>query len=386
MKKLSVVSTILIMINTLIVSSVFSKTDDPSLPNVSSEAAIVMEATTGEILYEKNAQSQMYPASLTKIATAIYAIENRKLNDVVTISKKARNTEGTRVYLEEGEQVTLEKLLLGLLVNSGNDAGVAIAEHISGSVELFSADMNLYLEDVIGLRNTNFENPHGLFDPEHVTTAEDLAKLTRYAMKNDEFMKIFGTKELPWNGESWDTTLYTHHKLLREKPYEGVTGGKTGFVPEAGVTLATTAKRKNLNLIVVTLKSDTEAEAYADTIQLLDFGFENFKTVSIPKESSFFAGDVEYITPGDFFYTHQTDEQVTIAVKEDGLLRITDQDGTLLSSYQFPVVSASETNLPSNSEDVRTFFPPGILSSIYLFLLVVGFSGLVYYRIRKKRI
>ncbi|MFK3986411.1 MULTISPECIES: D-alanyl-D-alanine carboxypeptidase family protein [Exiguobacterium] len=386
MKKLSVVSTILIMINTLIVSSVFSKTDDPSLPNVSSEAAIVMEATTGEILYEKNAQSQMYPASLTKIATAIYAIENRKLNDVVTISKKARNTEGTRVYLEEGEQVTLEKLLLGLLVNSGNDAGVAIAEHISGSVELFSADMNLYLEDVIGLRNTNFENPHGLFDPEHVTTAEDLAKLTRYAMKNDEFMKIFGTKELPWNGESWDTTLYTHHKLLREKPYEGVTGGKTGFVPEAGVTLATTAKRENLNLIVVTLKSDTEAEAYADTIQLLDFGFENFKTVSIPKESSFFAGDVEYITPGDFFYTHQTDEQVTIAVKEDGLLRITDQDGTLLYSYQFPVVSASETNLPSNSEDVRTFFPPGILSSIYLFLLVVGFSGLVYYRIRKKRI
>lgn len=386
MKKLSVVSTILIMINTLIVSSVFSKTDDPSLPNVSSEAAIVMEATTGEILYEKNAQSQMYPASLTKITTAIYAIENRKLNDIVTISKKARNTEGTRVYLEEGEQVTLEKLLLGLLVNSGNDAGVAIAEHISGSVELFSADMNLYLEDVIGLRNTNFENPHGLFDPEHVTTAEDLAKLTRYAMKNDEFMKIFGTKELPWNGESWDTTLYTHHKLLREKPYEGVTGGKTGFVPEAGVTLATTAKRENLNLIVVTLKSDTEAEAYADTIQLLDFGFENFKTVSIPKESSFFAGDVEYITPGDFFYTHQTDEQVTIAVKEDGLLRITDQDGTLLSSYQFLVVSASETNLPSNSEDVRTFFPPGILSSIYLFLLVVGFSGLVYYRIRKKRI
>lgn len=386
MKKLSVVSTILIMINTLIVSSVFSKTDDPSLPNVSSEAAIVMEATTGEILYEKNAQSQMYPASLTKIATAIYAIENRKLNDVVTISKKARNTEGTRVYLEEGEQVTLEKLLLGLLVNSGNDAGVAIAEHISGSVELFSADMNLYLEDVIGLRNTNFENPHGLFDPEHVTTAEDLAKLTRYAMKNDEFMKIFGTKELPWNGESWDTTLYTHHKLLREKPYEGVTGGKTGFVPEAGVTLATTAKRENLNLIVVTLKSDTEAEAYADTIQLLDFGFENFKTVSIPKESSFFAGDVEYITPGDFFYTHQTDEQVTIAVKEDGLLRITDQDGTLLSSYQFPVVSASETSRPSNPEDVRSFFPPGILSSIYLLILVVGLSGLVYYRVRKKRI
>lgn len=157
-------------------------------------------------------------------------------------------------------------------------------------------------------------------------------------------------------------------------------------MPEAGVTLATTAKRENLNLIVVTLKSETEAEAYADTVQLLDFGFANFETVSIPKESSFFAGDVEYITPGDFFYTHQTDEQVTIAVKEDGLLRITDQDGTLLSSYQFHVVSASETNRPSNPEDVRSFFPPGILSSIYLLILVVGLSGLVYYRVRKKRI
>ncbi len=386
MKKLSVVSAIFIMINTFIGSSVFGKMDDPTLPILSSEAAIVMEATTGEVLYEKNAQSQMYPASLTKIATAIYAIENGNLNDSVTINEKARNTEGTRVYLEVGEQVTLEKLLQGLLINSGNDAGVAIAEHISGSVELFASDLNSYLKDVIGLQNTNFENPHGLFDPQHMTTAEDLAELTRYAMKNEEFKEIFGTKELPWKGESWDTTLYTHHKLLREKPYEDVTGGKTGYVPEAGVTLATTAKRENLNLIVVTLKSETEAEAYADTVQLLDFGFANFETVSIPKESSFFAGDVEYITPGDFFYTHQTDEQVTIAVKEDGLLRITDQDGTLLSSYQFHVVSASETNRPSNPEDVRSFFPPGILSSIYLLILVVGLSGLVYYRVRKKRI
>lgn len=184
MKKLSVVSAIFIMINTFIGSSVFGKMDDPTLPILSSEAAIVMEATTGEVLYEKNAQSQMYPASLTKIATAIYAIENGNLNDSVTINEKARNTEGTRVYLEVGEQVTLEKLLQGLLINSGNDAGVAIAEHISGSVELFASDLNSYLKDVIGLQNTNLENPHGLFDPQHMTTAEDLAELTRYAMKN----------------------------------------------------------------------------------------------------------------------------------------------------------------------------------------------------------
>ncbi len=384
MKKLSVVSTILIIINTFIVSAVFSKTIAPPLPIIASEAAIVMEAHTGEVLYEKNAQSQMYPASVTKIATAIYAIENGNLNDIVTVSEKARNTEGTRVYLEEGEQVTLEKLLQGLLVNSGNDAGVAIAEYLSGSVEQFSAEMNLYLKDVIGLQNTNFENPHGLFDSRHMTTAEDLAKLTKYAMKNEEFMKIFGTKELPWDGESWDTTLYTHHKLLREKPYDGVTGGKNGFVPEAGVTLVTTAERENLNLIVVTLKSDSEAEAYDDTVQLLDFGFENFVTKSIPKNSSFSVGDLEYITPQAIFYTHPIDEQVTIAVNEDGKLSVTDQKGTLLSSYQFPV-SDLEKNRSSPQEDSKSFLEQVVSNSLFLLVIVVSVLILLYYRRRKKR-
>lgn len=385
MKKLVAVSIILIIINTLFVSAVFSKTVAPSLPILSSEAAIVMEATTGQVLYEKNAQSQMYPASVTKIATAIYAIESGNLNDVVTVSKKARNTEGTRVYLEEGEQVTLEKLLLGLLVNSGNDAGMAVAEHISGSVELFASDMNLYLKDAVGLQNTNFENPHGLFDARHITTAQDLAELTRYATKNEEFMKMFGTKELPWNGESWDTTLYTHHKLLREKPYDGVTGGKNGFVPEAGVTLVTTAGRENLDLIVVTLKSESEAEAYNDTIQLLDFGFDNFETSSIPTNSSFFTGEVEYITQREIAYTHQAGEQVAIDVKEDGKLRITDQKGTLLFSYQFPVINDSEENRSFVQKDSGSLLEQAFSKSLYLLVIVGSILILLYYRVWKKR-
>ncbi|RLQ84938.1 D-alanyl-D-alanine carboxypeptidase family protein [Planomicrobium sp. Y74] len=383
MKKLVAVSTILVMIHILFASAVFSKTAAPSLPILSSEAAIVMEATTGQVLYEKNARSQMYPASITKIATAIYAIENGSLSDVVTISQKARNTVGTRVYLEEGEQVTLEKLLLGLLVNSGNDAGVAVAEHISGSVESFASDVNLYLKDVIGLQDTNFENPHGLFDPQHVTTAQDLAKLTRYATKNEEFMKMFGTKELPWNGESWDTTLYTHHKLLREKPYDGVTGGKNGFVPEAGVTLVTAAKRENLDLIIVTLKSESEAEAYNDTVQLLDFGFDNFETSSIPTNSSFFAGEVEYITPREIVYTHQAGEQVAIDVTEDGKLRITNQVGILLSSYQFSVISDSAKNRSSIQKDSGSFSEQVFSNSLYLLLIGGSILSLLYYRFRK---
>lgn len=152
-----------------------------------SEAAIMIDSKTGAVLYEKNANKQMYPASLTKIATAIYAIEIGELDDVVTVSEKARSIEGTGVYLEEGEQVTLKKLLQGLLINSGNDAGIAIAEHLSGSVQQFSSDINIYLKIVIGVNNINFENPHGLFGPEHVTTPEDLAKITQYAIRNETF-------------------------------------------------------------------------------------------------------------------------------------------------------------------------------------------------------
>src|SRR5690625_144346 len=120
---------------------------------------------------------------------------------------------------------------------------------MSGSMDQFSSDINNYLTNKIGVQNTHFENSHGLFDSDHVTTAADMAKITQYAMKNKLFSEIFGTKELEWEGQSWDTTLFTHHKLMRERPYEGITGGKTGFVNESGFTLATTAEREDLGLI-----------------------------------------------------------------------------------------------------------------------------------------
>lgn len=195
----------------------------------------------------------MYPASITKILTAIIAIEGSNLNDTVTVSKKAREVDGTRVYLEEGEQVPLKKLLQGLLINSGNDAAIAIAEHVSGNVTDFSKVMNRTAKEKIGVRNSNFINPHGLFDPNHQTTAYDMAKITQYAMKNKTFREIVGTKELRWNGEGWKTTLYNHNKLLWR--YEGVNGGKNGYVDESGSTLVTSAKRGSTELIAVTLKA-----------------------------------------------------------------------------------------------------------------------------------
>jgi serine-type D-Ala-D-Ala carboxypeptidase (penicillin-binding protein 5/6) len=245
-------------------------------PQLESEAAILVELETGTILLEKNATKKLNPASLTKIATAIYAIENGNLEDMVIVSENAYQTIGSSVYLEIGEKISLKELLEGLLVNSGNDAGIAIAEHLSGSVKQFSEDLNAYLEKNIGVQNTHFENPHGLYHSNHYTTAEDLAMITRYAMKNKDFRKLFGMKKLKWDGEKWDTTLYTHHKLLRETPYPGVTGGKTGYIEEAGHTLATTAERENLDLLTVTLNTDLQMDSYQDTEELLDYGFDNF--------------------------------------------------------------------------------------------------------------
>ena len=334
MRKIILIILAFIGINSFVTLKTFAQVDTSSLDLVS-EAAIVLEANSGKVIYEKNANQKMYPASLTKIATAIYAIEKGNLNDVVTISNNARNVEGTRVYLEEGERVPLEKLIQGLLINSGNDAGIAIAEHLSGNVEQFAMDLNDYLKKVVGVQDTNFVNPHGLFDAEHMTTAEDLAKITQYAMKNETFRKIFGTKEIEWDGEAWDTTLITHHKILKgEFPYNGVNGGKTGYVHESGFTLATTAEKDNLSLIVITLNSTNEEESYYDTIKLLDYAFENYKTFYIEEGTTFTVGDEKYINPETLIITTFIKDKIVSKVDKDGTLNLVNQDGTLVASYQ----------------------------------------------------
>ncbi|MFD1038238.1 D-alanyl-D-alanine carboxypeptidase family protein [Virgibacillus byunsanensis] len=386
---MTVIITTILALNIMFVPKALSS-PDTNPPLVNSEAAIMIDSDSGTALYEKNATAQMYPASLTKIATAIFAIESGKLDSVVTVSRNARETEGTRVYLEEGEKVPLKKLIQGLLINSGNDAGVAIAEHMSGSVEAFSAEINDYLENVVGIENTHLENPHGLYDPDHVTTAEDLAKLTQYAMNNEIFREIFGTKELKWNGEKWDTLLITHHKLMREMPYEGITGGKTGFVSQSGFTLATTVDREDLSLIVITLNSNMQKVAYKDTTSLLDFGFENFKTGSISEGITFMVGDQEYRTPEELFFTHTKNEQVNKEITEDGDLKLIDQDGTVLNSYHLDTVKKDKRDDPkmtmSKSQDVQTSSLFGDDFSkliLVVVILTIGIVGIIYRQVRK---
>lgn len=215
----------------------------------------------------------MYPASITKMITGIIAIEEGDLTELVSVSKEATEVIGTRVYLLENEEVELKRLVKGLLINSGNDAGTAIAEHFAGSERNFSAKMNEFVKTNIGIMDSNFTNPHGLFDENHYTTAYDMAKIAQYAMENEVFKEIVGTKELEWTGEGWETTLYNHHRLLWD--YEGVTGIKNGYVSKSGFTLVTSAKRDGVELIAVTLNAPSSQDAYNDTTALMNYGFEN---------------------------------------------------------------------------------------------------------------
>ncbi|SES96780.1 D-alanyl-D-alanine carboxypeptidase [Salinibacillus kushneri] len=388
MAKYLFIATLLLTMNTLFIPTVFAETN-PKAPQLASQSAIMIDADNGSVLYEKNSTTSMYPASLTKIATAIYAIENGDLDDTVTVSENAVDTVGTTVFLESGEKVTLKKLIQGLLINSGNDAGNAIAEYLSGSVEQFAKDINEYLKHEIGVEQTHFENPHGLFNPDHTTTAKDLAHITSYAVQNEEFRNIFGTVEMKWHGKSWDTTLISHHKMLKgEFPFDNVIGGKTGYVDQSGHTLATLANRGNLNLIVITMNGQTQNKAYQDTANLLNYGFDHFETSSLQGGEVVEIQNQAYKIPEDLKYTHVKDQiSITKQLTKQGKLEIYKQNGERINSYHLMKIhhddgsSQMEAAKNSNSQLNLGFY----LSSILTGIVMIGIIGFVFRKIRIRR-
>ncbi|BAC13298.1 D-alanyl-D-alanine carboxypeptidase (penicilin binding protein) [Oceanobacillus iheyensis HTE831] len=332
-----------------------------------SESAILMEAESGQILAEKNANQQMYPASVTKIATAIYVIENGNLSEEVEISEKATEADGTTVFLAEGEKVSLGKLVKGLLINSGNDAGVAIAEHMNGSVREFSKEMTEFFEEKAGIENTNFDNPHGLFDDNHYTTAEDLAKITKYAMQNEKFVKLFGMKSVDWESKTWETTILNHHRMVKgEIPYDGVTGGKNGYVSRSGFTLVTTAEQDGMNLIAVTLKTPLSEQSYEDTVELLDYGFEHYEPFTIDEGTSFMTNGKQFKNSEDLTYVHEEGSKVEEEIKEDGKLVIED-NGELLKEFQLDNVEKKQPTMMKNNQ-VENENQEDSQSSVYLYI------------------
>lgn len=323
---------------------------DAPAPVLTSEAAVLMDTQSGAILFGKNEETKMYPASLTKIATAIYAIETADLDEQVVVSKEIENIDGTRVYLNPGEQVSLKKLVQGMLINSGNDAALAIAIHLDGSLESYSENINKFLETNIGIEDSHFVNPHGLFDENHYTTAKDLGMIVNYAMNNPDFQEIFGTKELEWDGESWDTTILSHHRMLKgEIPYEGVTGGKTGFVDQSKQTLATTADNGKLKLTAILLKSEYKRKIYEDTSKLFDFGFANFHTVQIRKGEKFNSGTLKFKAGEDLYLTEPTGQSNRV-VDEDGVLRVENGSGQTIHSVELKPLIEKKPEVKKTTE------------------------------------
>ncbi len=230
---------------------------------VSASAAVLMDMDSGRVLYERNAGARMLIASTTKILTALVAIRDGNLSDTVKVSREAAYTEGSSMYLKEGEELTLETLLYGLLLCSGNDAAVAVAEHVGGSVEGFVERMNgTALE--LGMEDSSFANPNGLDDEEHYSTAYDMALLARAAMENETLVRIASTRTVSIGGR----TMTNHNKLLGYM--DGCLGLKTGYTRAAGRTLVSCAERGGQRLIAVTLQDGND---WADHQSLYDYGF-----------------------------------------------------------------------------------------------------------------
>ena len=265
-------------IQELIVESSAIPTEEPK---INARAAIIYDRTTNEIIWGKNELQKRPMASTTKIMTAIVVLENSNLSDVVTISKKAAGTGGSRLKISTGDKITINDLLYGLMLRSGNDAAVALAEYVGGSVEGFASLMNKKAKE-LGLENTNFVTPHGLDNENHYTTAYELAVLTDYALNNKTFSKIVNTKStsISINGNS--RNIYNTIELLGYM--YGVDGVKTGFTNGAGRCLVTSCTRDNNHIITVVLGCDTKKQRTSDSTKLIEYAFKNYTRINLEEK------------------------------------------------------------------------------------------------------
>lgn len=249
-------------------------------PSISASSAIVMDVQTGRILYAKNIHSKKPMASTTKIMTALLALENSSPETIVKVPRQAVGVEGSSIYLQYDENINMEDLVYGLMLRSGNDSAVAIANHVAGSVDEFSKLMNRRSKE-LGANNTNFVNPHGLHDDQHYTTAYDLALISRTALLNKEFKKIVSTKLWTADREGFKY-FYNKNKTLTQ--YEGGDGVKTGFTKKSGRCLVTSATRNGMQLVTVVLNAPNW---FQDSYQLLDYAFDQYKPHDIVKQDAY---------------------------------------------------------------------------------------------------
>ena len=250
-------------------------------PKINSRSAVVIDRKSKAVIYGKNENVKKAMASTTKIMTAMVVIQNTNLNNTVEISKKSAGTGGSRLGLKVGDKITVKDLLYGLLLRSGNDCAVALAEYVAGSVQEFSNLMNQNAQ-MLGLNNTHFITPHGLDEEEHYTTAYELAVLTDYALNNEVFAQIVNTKSYTININENTKTLNNTNELLGN--LNGVYGVKTGFTNGAGRCLVTSIKRGDLDIICVVLGADTKKDRTRDSAKLIEYTFNKYEEINISEK------------------------------------------------------------------------------------------------------
>lgn len=278
------------------------------------ESSIIMEEQTGRILYEKNSHKKMLIASTTKIMTAIITIENTKLTENVKVGKEILKMYGTNIYIDVGEEISIEALLYGLMLRSGNDAAVALANYVAGTEEKFVQLMNEKAK-TIGMNNTVFNNPHGLDDDtKNYSTAYDMALLSIYANKNPIYKKITKTKKITIKSNYKTYLWYNRNKLLQQ--YEYCTGGKNGYTPSAGKTLVTTASKDLLFLTIVTLN---DSDSYNTHINLYEEYFNKYKNYTIVKKGKHYKnGNKIYVASETFSYPMTKEEKKHLYIEITG--------------------------------------------------------------------
>lgn len=312
-------------------------------PNLNSKYAIAIDRKTHYILYEKNSNERTPMASTTKIMTCILAIENANLSDIVTVSKKAGSISGSTLGINENDKISVKDLLYGLMLRSGNDCAIAIAEHISGSVENFSVLMNKKAKE-LHLENTNFVTPHGLDNDNHYTTAYELAILTDYALKDETFKQIVSTKKYAITINTYSRVINNTNELLGN--CEGVYGVKTGFTFNSGRCLVSACKRNDLDIIVVVLGADTKKFRTTDSKNIINYIFKNFEYVNTKSiiENSF----ENYKT---IFYNNLILEKTT----DKPLLKL-----SVLNNYRFPLKRNDIPYLRTKVYTIQKFSPKNL--------------------------
>lgn len=303
--------------------------DSTAAPSVSAYSAVLIEAQSGCVIYEKNANARLPMASTTKIMTALVAVRLAPLDTPICIDARAVGVEGSSIYLAQGEVLTLEELLYALLLESANDAAVAIAIGLTGSVEAFCEEMNREAER-LGLSDTHFTNPHGLDDEQHYTTALDLALIARALLNNEALAAIVSTQKIRIStaDPAYTRVLSNHNRLLRA--YKGCIGVKTGYTKRSGRCLVSAAEKNGVQLIAVTLNAPDD---WQDHSSMLDYGFRQLRSVLLCAEEEY-------------------QIQVPIVGGENASLLVSNQNPLYVTLPKKPIAVTTIVELP------RFFFAP----------------------------